>query len=102
MKQAEISARRFHVLSDPIRLRILLLLQAGELCVGELAETLSLDQPKVSYHLKRMHDEGLIKRRNEYTWCYYSLVTDLRSWINQEIDNLLKAEPSYVSSRRGV
>lgn len=102
MKQTEISARRFHVLSDPIRLGILLLLREGELCVGELAETLGLNQPKVSYHLKCMHVEGLIKRRTEYTWCYYSLATDLRSWINKEIDTLFNSKPSYLSSRRGV
>lgn len=93
MKQIKKSAQRFHVLADPIRLQIILLLKENEMCVGHLAAALGINQPKVSYHLKRLHDEELIKRRTEYTWSYYSLSTDLRSWINKEIDNFLQAKP---------
>lgn len=93
MRQIKKSAQRFHVLADPIRLQIILLLKEKEMCVGHLAETIGINQPKVSYHLKRLHDEKLIKRRTEYTWSYYSLSTDLRSWINDEIDNVLQAKP---------
>ncbi|NLJ74297.1 MAG: helix-turn-helix transcriptional regulator [Firmicutes bacterium] len=89
MGQAEISARRFHILADPIRLRIILLLRDQEICVGELAKTLGLNQPKVSYHLKLMHSEGLLERRTQGTWSYYSLCTDVRDWVNQELDRLL-------------
>ena len=39
MGQTEISARRFHLLSDPIRLKIILLLRDGEMCVGALASS---------------------------------------------------------------
>ncbi|NLJ80402.1 MAG: helix-turn-helix transcriptional regulator [Firmicutes bacterium] len=98
MKQTEICARRFQVLSDPIRLRIILLLREQEMCVGALSETLALNQPKVSYHLKRMYDQGLIKRRSEYTWCYYSLAKDIRTWVNDELDFLLGLEPTYTKS----
>lgn len=93
MGQTEISARRFHLLSDPIRLKIMLLLRNGEMCVGELAETLGLSQPKVSYHLKLMHAENLLQRRTEGTWSYYSLTTDVREWVQKEIDALLSIEP---------
>ncbi len=87
------SAQRFHVLSDPIRLQILLLLRENEMCVGHLAEVLDINQPKVSYHLKRMLEEGLIERRPEHTWCYYSLCTDVRTWVNNELDHLLDVQP---------
>ncbi|HHU60434.1 MAG TPA: winged helix-turn-helix transcriptional regulator [Natronincola sp.] len=93
MVQIRKSARRFHVLADPIRLQIILLLKKKEMCVGHLAQALGINQPKVSYHLKRLHDEGLIKKRTEYTWSYYSLSTDLRSWVNNEIDCFLQAKP---------
>lgn len=93
MQQIKKSAQRFHVLADPIRLQIILLLREKEMCVGHLAETLGINQPKVSYHLKRMHDEGLLKRRSEYTWSYYSLTTDVRTWINEEVDQLLAVNP---------
>ena len=94
MTQVEKSAQRFHVLADPIRLQIILLLKDQEMCVGRLAEVLSVNQPKVSYHLKRMHEEGLIKRRTECSWSYYSLCTDVRSWVNREIDVLLAVKPT--------
>ncbi len=89
MAKLELSARRFHVLSDPIRLRIVLLLQKQERCVGELCEILQLSQPKVSYHLKLMLIAGLISRRTEGTWCYYRLTTDIQDWIQQECETLL-------------
>ncbi|HHT42455.1 MAG TPA: helix-turn-helix transcriptional regulator [Firmicutes bacterium] len=94
MERIKKSAQRFHVLADPIRLQILLLLQEQEMCVGHLAEVLGVNQPTVSYHLKRLHRAGLVGRRTENTWCYYSLCTDLRSWVNDEIDLLLKVEPT--------
>lgn len=94
MRQTEISARRFHLLSDPIRLKIILLLRDGEMCVGALAEALGLNQPKVSYHLKLMHNENLLKRRTEGTWSYYSLTTDVRDWVRREVDTLLSAAPN--------
>lgn len=100
MRQTEQSARRFHVLADPIRLQIALLLREGEMCVGDLAEVLGINQPKVSYHLKRMYEEGLLERRTEYTWSYYSLSTDLRTWVNDELDQLL--ENSTLARARGL
>ncbi len=90
MAQLEHSARRFHVLADPIRLRILLLLQEQERCVGELCEKLKLSQPKISYHLKLMLVSGLICRRTEGTWCYYRLTNDIESWVQKECSSLLK------------
>ena len=89
MAKLEQSARRFHLLADPIRLKILLLLEDGEKCVGELTESLGLSQPKVSYHLKLMLAEKLIQRRCEGTWCYYSLTTDLRDWVHRECEQFL-------------
>lgn len=98
MGQIHKSARRFQVLADPIRLEIALLLREGEMCVGDLAEVLNINQSKVSYHLKRMYEEGLLERRTEYTWGYYSLSTDLRTWVNEELDRLL-AEKTLASAR---
>ncbi|HHW73435.1 MAG TPA: winged helix-turn-helix transcriptional regulator [Firmicutes bacterium] len=95
MDQIRRCAQHFHVLADPIRLQILLLLKEQEMCVGALADVLGVNQPTVSYHLKRLHKAGLIERRAENTWNYYSVCTDLRSWVNSEIDDLLKAEPNH-------
>lgn len=66
MERIKTCAQRFHVLADPIRLQILLLLQGQEMCVGQLAEVLGVNQPTVSYHLKRLHRAGLVERRGKH------------------------------------
>ena len=92
MGQTEISARRFHLLSDPIRLKIILLLR-GEMCVGDLAETLKQSQPKVSYHFEAHAYGELVAEGTEGTWSYYSLTTDVRDWVKKEVDDLLSIAP---------
>lgn len=63
----------FAALADPTRLRILALLRAMELSVGELAQVLGQSQPRVSRHLKILIDAGLAERRKEGSWVFLSL-----------------------------
>src|SRR6476661_2585209 len=58
-------SRIFAALADPTRLRILMLLRAMELSVGELAQVLGQSQPRVSRHVKILIDAGLAERRKE-------------------------------------
>lgn len=58
-------ARRFRLLGEPYRLRILQLLENGELSVGEIASSLQGSQPNVSKHLQALYDGGLVGRRRE-------------------------------------
>jgi len=61
-------------LSDPIRLRIILLLQAeGELCVCDLMAVLGLPQSTVSRHLAYLKRSCWIDTRREGVWMYYTL-----------------------------
>ncbi len=66
-------AKIFNALSDPTRIEILEFLRDSEKCVCEITPHLNLTQPLVSRHLKILKDAGLIKRRKESTWHYYSL-----------------------------
>lgn len=66
-------AAGFHALSDPLRLKVLELLQQRELCVCELCEHLSVSQSKLSFHLKTLREAGLVRSRQEGRWIYYSL-----------------------------
>ncbi len=66
-------ASGFHALSDPIRIKVLELLQQQELCVGGLCEALETSQSKLSFHLKVLKDAGLVHSRHEGRWIYYSL-----------------------------
>jgi ArsR family transcriptional regulator, arsenate/arsenite/antimonite-responsive transcriptional repressor len=63
----------FRAFSDPIRLRILSLVQPGELCVCDLVEVLTLPQPTVSRHLSYLRRAGLVTVRQERSWNYYQL-----------------------------
>jgi len=63
----------FKAFSDPTRLRILRMLQEGELCVCDLVSVLGVPQPKVSRHLSYLRKSGLVRVRKEGLWCYYEL-----------------------------
>jgi len=77
----------FQLLSDPTRLRCLLLMQAeGELCVCELTHALNLSQPKISRHLAALRDAGVVSSRRQGQWIYYRLHADLPAWARQVID----------------
>ncbi len=57
-------------LADPTRLRIMRLLAAMELAVGELAQVLGQSQPRVSRHVRILCDAGLAERNKEGSWVF--------------------------------
>ena len=63
----------FKALSEESRLRILMLLKHGELCVCDIAENLDMTQPNISFHLSMLKEAGLIEDRKQGRWTYYSL-----------------------------
>ena len=63
----------FRAFSDRTRLRILHLLQAGELCVCDLVRVIGAPQPKVSRHLGYLRKAGLVTSRKDGLWAYYEL-----------------------------
>ncbi len=63
----------FKALSDETRLRIIKLLEQGELCVCDITAALDMVQPKVSFHLSSLKEARLIKDRKQGKWIHYSL-----------------------------
>lgn len=63
----------FKALSDETRLRIIKLLEQGELCVCDITAALDMVQPKVSFHLCTLKEAGFIKDRKQGKWIHYSL-----------------------------
>jgi ArsR family transcriptional regulator len=57
--------------AEPTRLRILLLLAAGELNVKDLTKILGQSQPRISRHLKLLSESGLVERFREGSWVYF-------------------------------
>ncbi len=70
------TARVFHALSDPTRLRLVDLLRGGERCVCELTDALDAGQSRLSFHLKILKDAGLVLDRRDGRWVYYRLHQD--------------------------
>jgi len=67
-------ARRFALLGDPTRLRLLKALQEGrELSVGNLAAASGVARVNVSQHLNVMRDAGLVATRRDGTSVFYHL-----------------------------
>jgi ArsR family transcriptional regulator len=65
----------FKALSDETRLRIIKLLEQGELCVCDIVAALDMVQPKVSFHLNALKEAGLIRDRKQGRWIHYRLDT---------------------------
>jgi len=63
----------FKALSDETRLRIVKLLDRGELCVCDIFTALDMSQPKVSFHLNVLKEAGLIRDRKQGRWIHYRL-----------------------------
>ena len=63
----------FKAFSDETRLRILKLLEHGELCVCDIVAALNTIQPKVSFHLSTLKEAGLIRDRKQGKWIHYRI-----------------------------
>lgn len=60
-------------LADAHRVRMLLALRAGELCVCQITELFGLATSTISKHLSVLHQAGLVESRKEGRWIYYRL-----------------------------
>ncbi len=63
----------FKALSDETRLRIVKLLENGELCVCHIVAAVDMSQSRISFHLKILKDAGLVQDRREGKWMHYRL-----------------------------
>ncbi|EJC67323.1 methylase involved in ubiquinone/menaquinone biosynthesis [Rhizobium leguminosarum bv. viciae WSM1455] len=61
---------------EPTRLRLLALLDGGDLTVTDLTEILGQSQPRISRHLKLLGEAELIERYQEGAWAYFRLKQD--------------------------
>ena len=59
--------------SNPLRLRVLALLGAGEICVCQVAEALSVPASSVSESLRELRRAGFVTERKEGRWVYVSI-----------------------------
>jgi DNA-binding transcriptional ArsR family regulator len=75
----------FQVLADPMRLRIVETLQAGEHAVNDLVDKVDIHQSGVSRHLRILHEAGFVQVRPEGQKRLYSLrpepFCELNAWV---------------------
>lgn len=82
----------FRALADPTRMRIMHLLRAMELSVGELAQAVAQSQPRVSRHVRILAEAGLIDRRKEGNWVFLRTASSTAS--RQVVSLFENIEPS--------
>ena len=63
----------FKAIGEPTRLRILVLLDRGDLTVSDLTQVLGQSQPRVSRHLKLLTEAGVVTRYQEGSWAWFRL-----------------------------
>ncbi len=73
---ADLIARRFRVIGEPMRIRLLDRLREGEATVGQLSEALGASQQNVSKHLVVLADAGILARRKDGNRVYYRVVDE--------------------------
>ncbi len=74
--QNEALLQRFQAVAEETRFEIVRRLAEGERCVCELQDDLEAAQSRLSFHLKKLKDAGVVSDRRDGRWVYYSLVPE--------------------------
>jgi ArsR family transcriptional regulator len=93
------------LLSDPARLRILMVLTKKELCVCQLMGILGISQPLVSRNLTLLNGAGFLHERKKGKLVFYSLngeLDPLRTKIVSLLKEVLKSDRILAEDLRSV
>jgi ArsR family transcriptional regulator, arsenate/arsenite/antimonite-responsive transcriptional repressor len=106
-------------LSDPIRVRMLSMMAEGRgccdfavsgvpaeegeqgICVCEFEEAFSMGQSKISYHMKKLKDAGLIREERRGKWAFYSLDRKAAGELLGEAADRLLSRPENDPEKQG-
>jgi DNA-binding transcriptional ArsR family regulator len=69
----ELVARRFRIIGEPMRIRLLERLRDAEQSVGELVAAVGASQQNVSKHLTVLHEAGILERRRDGNRVVYAI-----------------------------
>ena len=102
--ELEQTLQRLRAIAEPTRLRLLALLSAGEISVGELSSVLGQSQPRVSRHLRLLVEAGLVNRFRDRHWVYYRLVSDaaLRELLQRVLGPVQEQDPTLAADRKAM
>lgn len=85
------ASQHFRLLSDSTRLRLLMLVDREELSVAELSAITQLAQPRVSTHLAKLKEAGLVNDRREGVFVYYRMAGNIADKSLNALWELLRA-----------
>ena len=88
----ELIARRFRLLGEPMRIRLLDRLRQGEASVNELTTALDATQQNVSKHLGVLAHAGVVARRKEGTFVYYRIADEVVFSLCEQVCASLERE----------
>ncbi len=74
--EADVLADVFKALADPTRVRLLRYLaesEAGTACACHLPDALGITQPTLSFHMRKLHDAGLVARDKRGRWVHWTV-----------------------------
>jgi ArsR family transcriptional regulator len=88
----EPAALLLKAIADPYRLTILATLAANdrEVCVCDFTDTLPLNQPTVSHHLRILREAELVTSERRGTWVYYQLAGDALERLNAALGAIFR------------
>jgi ArsR family transcriptional regulator len=81
----------FKALSDPARLRIIVLLLRRDLCVCELTAVLGMEQSRISHQLRILRVAGLVEDVRDGKWIIYHVPTSVRRGLGPFIGKQVRA-----------
>ena len=90
--------KRFQAVAEETRFDIVQRLSSGERCVCELQQELDAAQSRLSFHLKKLKDAGVVSDRRDGRWVYYSLVPEA---LEQMRAFLGEVQPEVWAAARG-
>ncbi|HEX2675639.1 MAG TPA: metalloregulator ArsR/SmtB family transcription factor [Polyangiales bacterium] len=90
------------LLGDESRIRLCALLAERELCVTDLVKVTGISQSRVSTHLGRLREAGLVRDRKHGTQCFYGLVADeLPGSVRGVLDEAARSEdPTLLGDKK--
>ncbi|MGW8268125.1 MAG: ArsR/SmtB family transcription factor [Longimicrobiales bacterium] len=93
--------QRFQAVAEETRLAIVSLLSGGERCVCELQAELDAAQSRLSFHLKKLKEAGVISDRRAGRWVYYRLVPEALEEMRHVLGELKPEGGERWSQERG-
>ena len=91
----------YKLLSDETRLRILILLKSKKLCVCQLSGIMEETQPKISKHLAKLRDLGIIADERREQFIFYSIKTDHSLYL-KTLDDIIDRIDDYPILKRDL